>query len=236
MATSQSGGGDGKSRLVVPTVVETIVRELRDLITAGEFAPGQPLREEHLAERFGVSRPPLREALRILQRDGIVVGQARHGFTVIPITNKDAYEIYTLRWILEREAVKIAIPVSSPEQLQPLRDALDLMRDVADRSGTDAQAEMVKANAKFHMAVVRLAGNARMSAAYASLQMQVKLCMAMNLAVRQHQYGDPHDVVDRHASLLALIEKGDLPTILGEMERHGDRSFLDTFDSNTSDD
>src|SRR4051812_41409808 len=125
-------------RLSVPTVVETIVDELRSLIMSGDFEPGQRLLEEPLSERFGVSRPPLREALRVLQRDGIVVGQARRGFIVTPITEQDPPEVYASRWVLERGAIELACPVDDPPRLQPLRDAVELMRSVAKASGPEA--------------------------------------------------------------------------------------------------
>jgi DNA-binding GntR family transcriptional regulator len=84
---------------------------------------------------------------------------------------------------------------------------------------------MVEANATFHSAVVALAGNARMNAAYAAIQLQIRLCMAMNLAVRE-EAGNADDVVDRHVVLLDLIESGDVPAILEGMSHHGDQSFM----------
>jgi DNA-binding GntR family transcriptional regulator len=223
-----SAGAGGSERLVVPTIVEVLVNELRALVMSGEYAAGEPLREEHLAERFGVSRPPLREALRVLQRDGIVIGRARRGFSVIPITSEDAREIYAFRWVLERGAMELALPLKDGSQLQPLRQALDVMAEVAKRpEGPDTHAEMVEANAVFHAAIVDLAGNVRLREAYAALQLQIKLCMGLNLATRSRLLGNRRDTVQRHQVLYDLIEKGKLAPILEEMANHGDRSFLD---------
>lgn len=227
-----TGPGDS-DHLVVPTIVEALVGKLRNLIMSGEYAAGEPLREERLAERFGISRPPLREALRVLQRDGIVIGRPRRGFSVIPITSKDAQEIYALRWVLERGAVELAVPVTDSSELQPLQHALDKMEEIAGRpDGPDAQAAMVDANAVFHAAIVDLAGSVRLSEAYAALQLQIKLCMGLNLAARSKLLGDPRDTVRRHQVLYDLIEKGELAPLLEEMANHGDRSFLDQLAQN----
>ncbi len=214
-------------KVVVPSVVEAVVHGLRQLIMSGEVKPGDRLIEERLTERFGVSRPPLREALRILQRDGMVTSKPRRGFVVMPITADDVREIYSLRFALERLAIELGVPVRDPARLQPMRDALEQMRRAAKKNDQD---EILAANGRFHHALIMLPRHTRLARAYETLRMQLQFCMAYNLAFRQRLYGDPDDVVRRHEVLLERIEDGDVDAVVHELAHHGDRSFLDSLD------
>jgi len=217
----------GADRLSVPSLVEEVVQRLRKLIASGELLPGERLIEERLGERFGVSRPPLREALRYLQRDGIVESRNRRGFIVTPITAQDVREIYTLRFTLERMAVEQGVPVEDPALLQRLRDAVERIRVAVDHGEQD---DVVFANAGFHTALIGLARHGRLTRVWESLQTQMQICMAFNLELRQRSEHNPTESVSRHQRLLQLIEEGDQQAVLAELARHGDRSFLDHLD------
>jgi DNA-binding GntR family transcriptional regulator len=208
----------------LPSIVDLVVRELRGLIVSGEVRPGDRLVEERLTERFGVSRPPVREALRILEREGLVQRLPRRGAIVTPLDANDVREIYSLRWALERLAIELALPVEDEERLEALREAVAAMRDTSDRE------TLLEANWRFHLALVSLPGHKRLLAAYEALLAQLRLCMAMNLRFREQVTGDPADSVRRHERLLELIAAGDLAPVLREIERHGDRSFMERLD------
>jgi DNA-binding GntR family transcriptional regulator len=214
-------------RLSVPTIVEAVVKQLRKLILSGDLKPGERLIEERLCERFGVSRPPLREALRFLQRDGIVQSRQRRGFIVAPITADDVREIYSLRFMLERMAVELGVPVQDPAALVPLQEAVQRIRVAVE---TGEQDQVVAANGAFHTALIALPSHSRLTRVWESLQMQMQMCMAFNLTLRQRAQHDPAESVGRHEILLELIEGGDPEAVLHELARHGDRSFLDHLD------
>jgi DNA-binding GntR family transcriptional regulator len=215
------------TKVEVPTMVEAIVLRLRALIVSGDVRPGDRLVEERLTEMLGVSRPPLREALRILQRDGLVKSLPRRGFIVVPIAAQDVREIYSLRFALERLAVELGVPVEDPARLRPMRDALADMQAAVDAEDDDA---VLAANSRFHHALVDLPGHKRLTAAYEGLRLQLELCMAYNLKFREQLFGDRHDVHPRHARLLESIERGDREAVLYEITHHGNRSFLDNLD------
>src|SRR5712691_11360611 len=103
--------GTGPGGIVAPSVVDIVVEELHTLILSGSLRPGERLVEERLTERFGISRPPLREALRVLQQEGLVQRLPRRGAIVTPLDADDVREIYSLRWALERLAIELALPV-----------------------------------------------------------------------------------------------------------------------------
>jgi DNA-binding GntR family transcriptional regulator len=209
-----------------PSIVDALVEELRKLILSGAVKPGERLIEERLTERFSVSRPPLREALRILQQDGLVQRFPRRGVVVTPLDANDVREIYSLRWTLERFALELALPLDDPAQLDPMRDALAAMGEAGD----DPDA-LLEANMRFHLELCALPGHTRLLHTYTSLMRQLRLCMAMNLRFRHELTGDPDDAVRRHRRLLELIEAGDLAAVSAEIEAHGDRTFMQRLES-----
>ena len=217
----------GTTRISQPSVVDLVARELRALILGGELRPGERLIEERLTERFGVSRPPLREALRLLEQEGIVQRQPRRGSIVTPLDADDVREIYSLRWALERLALDLVVPIADPGRLDGLRDALDAMREAAAAGEREA---LLDANWRFHLELCSLPGHRRLLVAYASLMQQLRVCMAINLRFREALTGDPADSVRRHERLLALIEAGDRVALDRELAAHGDRAFMTHLD------
>lgn len=217
----------GISLVSVPTVVDAAVVELRKLIMSGQLRPGERLVEERLTERLGVSRPPLREALRLLQRDGLVQSSPRRGFIVIPMTADEVREIYTLRMALERLAVELAVPLSDVAAAKPLQAAMEEMRAAVDARDDD---RILDANSVFHRALVGLARHSRLERTYDALRMQMSLCMAYNLKLRQRLYENFDDAVERHESLLQKVLDGDRDAALRELQHHGADSFLSHLD------
>ena len=211
--------------IVAPSVVDVVAEELRTLILSGSLKPGERLVEERLTERFGVSRPPLREALRLLEQEGLVERRPRRGTIVTPLDADDVREIYSLRWALERLAIELALPVENPAALDPLRAAIAEMRNA-----TGDREALLEANLAFHLALCSLPGHQRLLRAYESLIQQLRLCMAMNLRLREQLFGDPEDSVRRHQRLLDLIEAGDVAAVHREIEAHGDRAFMALLD------
>jgi DNA-binding GntR family transcriptional regulator len=198
------------------------VQQLLALIVSGAVKPGDRLREERLTAQFGVSRPPLREALRVLERDGVIKRLPRRGVIVTPLGADDIREIYSLRWALEKLALELAMPVRDPSGLDPLRAALEQIRRAADMA--DLQA-LVDANLAFHLAVCSLPGHSRLLSTYRTLTHQLRIYMAANLRFRQ-SLADPQDSVRRHERLVAVISSGDLDAVMREIREHGDRAFL----------
>lgn len=225
-STTRYSAAASDDLLQVPTLAEALVKGIRTLILSGEFRPGDRLIEERLAQRFGVSRPPLREAMRVLAQGGIVTSTPRRGFFVTPIAARDIQEIYELRFALERTAAELSVAIDS-SRLQPIRDALDVMRGEAAQGDPDV---MLEANASFHGALVSLPGNSRLIAAYSAIREQLQLCMGINLKFREQFYNDPQDVVRRHEHLLTVLEAGKRGPLVRAIANHGDRSFLTRLD------
>ena len=211
-------------RIEQQSLVQLAAEAIREMILSGELRPGDHLVEERLTETLGISRPPLREAFRLLQREGLVVGIPRRGNVVSPLTSQDVNEIFTLRAALERLAMELAVPVRQLDRMMRCRSALEAMADSARR---EDRAGLVKTAFEFHLALVALAGNRRLEEMYHSLWLQMALCMAANTRFRESRNESLTDNVARHRLLLEIVESGELKDVLVAFEAHGDRAFFE---------
>ncbi|WBB57125.1 GntR family transcriptional regulator [Verrucosispora sp. WMMD573] len=204
------------------SLVELAVSRLTQEILSGRSDPGERLVEEQLTRRLGISRAPLREALRLLAQRGLVEHVPRRGVRVATLSDRDVRELYELRDVLERFAVRSAIPVQRESDLAGLRAALDQMREATRTGDRLAVAESHRA---FHVALVALAGNRQLSAVYDSILVKLQLYMAINLR-REAEVAQPHDGVHRHERLCEAVAAGDPELVLAVLSEHGARSYL----------
>lgn len=212
----------GAGRLQAPSLVMMAADAIRKKILAGELRPGDRLIEERLTEELDISRPPLREALRLLENEGLTDRLPRRGTFVRTLTDQDVHDILTVRSALERLAFETGIPVSDPQRLEPARSALAEMERCAREAD---RGSLVQAGYAFHSALIRIAGNALLESIYASVQQQILLCMARNLITRERFYEGLDEHVARHRHLFDLVEHGDPAAALAELAVHGERSF-----------
>jgi DNA-binding GntR family transcriptional regulator len=110
------------------TVHSQLTDALRRAIFRGEFPPGHRLRQVELAERFGVSPVPIREALRALEQEGVVASIPRRGWIVTKLSAEDIEEIYELREFLEQKALRDALPNLTEEHLVELRRLTEVIK------------------------------------------------------------------------------------------------------------
>ena len=209
-------------RVEAPSLVQLGAAALRKMILSGDLGPGARLVEERLTEQLGISRAPLREALRLLEQEGLVVSRPRHGSSVAELDEDDVLEILTLRRVLERTAVEVGVPVQDETRLERCRAALAQMESSARAHD---RAALVGHGYAFHASIVALAGQRRLSALYDSLQQQLLLCMSRNLYARERYHEDLDEHARRHRQLLELIEAGDPAPVLAALDAHGERSF-----------
>ena len=214
---------DGGHRIVAPPSLSRLaVDAVRAMILAGELRPGDRVVENQLTHQLGVSRPPLREALRVLEQEGLLVQQPRRGVIVTPITLHDVYEIFTLRDHLERMAVELGIPVRFAEGLDRCRAAL---RDLEAAAGAGDAAAVTERAFGFHLAFVGLAQHRRLEESYRSLSLQMRLCMGMNQRARIGREG-LRGVAARHRAILDAIELGDQAEVARILADHGQHTFI----------
>lgn len=144
--------------------------ELERMILDGELRSGDRLDERDLADRFGVSKGPVREAARFLQHDGLVDAVVHEGIYVRSLSLEDALDLYDLRAMLAGHiCARLAARVREDQKAE-LRDYIDRM----DAARDDAEA-YVALNFEFHSRIAQLSGAERAAALYASLGKEVRL-------------------------------------------------------------
>ncbi len=133
------------------------IRELiRNAIMKGLLKPGERIVESQIAKQMGVSQAPVREALRELEQEGLVITYPHRGASVREITKKDIYEIYSLRAVLERFAVELQVPEYRDEDFHQLETFIRNMITTAQKGDTEA---FVEADFNFHAYICRCAGH-----------------------------------------------------------------------------
>lgn len=142
------------------TTQQYVLDELRRAIIRRELRPGEPIRQDALAERLGVSRVPLREALNILQGEGQVLYLPHRGYQVVELSMDDLVEVYHLRRILETEAIRLGLPTMDDEDLAALETH---MADVEAAGSRGDVIGMSMANRHLHFLIFDSAGMPRLS-------------------------------------------------------------------------
>lgn len=118
-------GGEQMAQLNYKTLRQEVADEIRRKILKGEFKAGERIKEHEMAQLLGVSRGPVREALRQLEQEGLVRYERNVGCSVAPMNEKDIYEIGLLRAALEILAVKLCKGKMEPQALQRMRDSVE---------------------------------------------------------------------------------------------------------------
>ncbi|GAA2590286.1 GntR family transcriptional regulator [Dactylosporangium fulvum] len=205
--------------LASASLVELAVSRLSREILGGGADPGERLVEEQLTRRFGISRAPLREALRLLAQQGLVEHVPRRGARVATLSAVDIQELYAVRDVLERHAVTTTPPDAD---LGGITAAMKAMQE-ADARGD--RYDMATAHRELHVAVVALAGNRQLTSVYESVLVKIQLYMALNLR-REAEVAPEHDGVHRHERLFEAVSSRDPAAVLAALDDHGARSYL----------
>lgn len=201
-------------RFVKPqTAQEAVLQELRRRIVAGDFPPGTQILQDSLAEEFGVSRVPVREALRTLEGEGQVSYEPHRGYFVVELNLDELVEIYRLRDILEPEAVTKAFPHQTQEDLDRMQEAMDQMVQAIEIGDN---ASMITGNRRFHFAMFAGCGMPRL------LRMLDHLWNASDIyrAVYFYDFEKKNLMHNEHLEIFEALKAGDLPRLLELLQTH----------------
>jgi DNA-binding GntR family transcriptional regulator len=148
---------------------------LREAVWEGVLKPGDRLNEQRLSEQLGVSRPPLREAIRVLEQEGLVESVARKGSFVRTFTGPDILEIYAVRCALEAMAAELAVENASADELDELESWIDRL----ETQGISRLAGSITQDLRFHRALVKLSHNGRLIQMWEQLAGQLRLALTL---------------------------------------------------------
>ncbi len=179
---------------------DDIYASLREEILSCALPPGSDLREQNLAERFSVSKSPVREALLRLEREHLVTVAPRRGYRVSPISLGDARDIFRFRLAMEPACAAEAAVFAADAHL----DALEAFREFD--GGRDPQA-FISYNRRFHCAVARCSANARMAATTCDLIEQMD--RLVRVSINMVQARDPSELVAEHNGIIDAMQARD---------------------------
>ncbi|MCM3014316.1 GntR family transcriptional regulator [Bacillus subtilis] len=152
--------------------------QLKKMIFNGTFKPGERINETQLAKSFGVSRSPIREAMRLLEKDGLLKADDRNGFSITSLTAKDVDEIYKIRIPLEQLAVELVIDEADEEELTILEKQLE-ETEKAIHNGTE-DTEIIRLNQKFHELLVDFSHNRHLKNLLEHVNDLIHFCRILN--------------------------------------------------------
>lgn len=186
-------------------LVDEVAEVLRERIYAGAYEPGAALRQEQLAADLRISRTPLREALRVLEREGLLTSEPGRGVRVVSVSPETLFDAYVVREVLDGLAARLAAERAGAEDVAQLRTLLARQREALDGPhGFDA-GSYTQANIAFHAAIVDLAGNDFIAGQLPLLPLTAQVFAPKKLVEEDRARG----AVAEHELILAAIESGD---------------------------
>ena len=194
-----------------PSLVDSAYEAVRSAILVGDLEPGSRLSEAVVAREMGISRAPVREALRLLERSGLVNQQHNKGYRVSEFTEDDFFELATLRFALESLALRLAL--ESDDLVPRLESVLDEIRD-AEKTGDSVRAVVL--DRQFHETILIASGHARLREVWNGLRDQVELAVANTNRAFPTLEGLSH----AHVALLDAIRERDVERMMKELETH----------------
>lgn len=201
MPTSADETWAALAPIVQESTPQVIAGRLREAIASGAFAPGQQLREATLAQRLGVSRGPLREAMQRLTQEGLLISYRNRGVFVMPLDRAVVSDVFLARQALERAAVEHLIATGRSDAAQPLLELAQRMGECADPSGP----EVTALDMRFHEVLVDIAASPRLQQMHRTLLTQLR----MSLVGMQDTYSSSHERAEEHREVAAAIVAGD---------------------------
>lgn len=192
---------------------DIVSRALRQAILRGDLKPGDRLREARIAEQMGVSRAPVREAIRDLESEGIVVSHTHRGAFVTELTASDLWEIYTLRAALESMAVEILTRKAPPDVLSTLRQSIDEMTEAVAEGDIDRWVDL---DIAFHETLCRASHHARLYDIWSSMVSQIRMCVDL----AHVHYLPVEDLIGLHIELVEQIANKEVKAAGQTVARH----------------
>jgi DNA-binding GntR family transcriptional regulator len=179
---------------------EVVLEALREAIISGVFEPGERLMEIQLAEEMGVSRTPVREAIRKLELEGFVVMIPRKGAYVAGVSHKDVKDVFEIRAALEGLAAGLAAENITAEEIEQLEKVLDFEKE------PDSLEEMVQDDTDFHALLYKISNNERLTGILGNLREQIQRFRTTSLAVP----GRVKYALQEHRAIFEAVAKHDV--------------------------
>lgn len=190
------------TRIAPTALYQEVAERLRQRIFAHELTPGTWIDEQKLAEQYGISRTPLREALKVLASEGLVELKPRRGCYVTEISARDLDDIFPLIAMLEGRCASEAVHRAAPTDIEALRTLHEILERSAREGKIDA---FFEANQEFHRRIQELAGNRWMLSVIQDLRKVLKLSRLHSLSLE----GRLQQSLAEHRRIMAAMTAGE---------------------------
>ena len=210
MGNNNSDKGENWDRGEIKSLVTIVLDNTRKRILTGEFRPGQKINESEIAVNLGISRSPVREAFRILERDGLITTLPRKGSYITDISLKDLEELFEIRKILECYALDCIKKRAkkSPEKIQPMIEELD--KNLLKKH------DPFSVISGFHYSLVELSNNSRLIELYKILSVSLRRYWLI-----YHSKNEQKDIsLEHHQGIIYSLKKGDYPGTKTLLKKH----------------
>ncbi len=194
---------------------EEVAELLRQRIFSRELEPGSWIDELKIAEAYGISRTPLREALKVLAAEGLVTMKVRRGAYVTEVSESDLADVYHLLSLLESDAAGVVAKNASAAEIGDLQ-ALHQELEAAAKPGAPDRARFFEVNERFHMRLLEIANNRWRDQMVADLRKVMKLNRHNSLL----KSGRIEDSLNEHRALMAAIAARDPALTIERMQEH----------------
>jgi DNA-binding GntR family transcriptional regulator len=184
------------------TLHSQLVGTLRDMIVEVRLAPGERIDEKALCEAFGVSRTPLREALKVLASEGLVELPPNRSARTTSISQEGVEDLFEVISWLDFNGAKAAAEKATEKDIQYLRS---IHRQLLHHHDAGERTEYYRLNREFHIGIIDLAGNSVLSAVYAGLMAQAQ--RMRYVAIQSQAHWDRG--IEEHEQILAALAEGD---------------------------
>jgi DNA-binding GntR family transcriptional regulator len=201
------------NRIAPTALYQEVAERLRQRIFAHELTPGMWIDEQKLAEQYGISRTPLREALKVLASEGLVELKPRRGCYVTEISRRDLDDIFPLMAMLEGRCAFEAVKRAKTADLAALKAIHEKLESASRDGRIDA---FFEANQEFHKKIQELSGNRWLLSVIQDLRKVLKLSRLHSLSLE----GRLQQSLDEHRAILASMLSGDAAKAEQEMHDH----------------
>ncbi len=196
-------------------VAEKAYQEIREHIQSGAFRPGHRLVERTLCAELGMSRTPVREALRMLTAEGLVLSRPRRGMVVARLSTEELEEIFEVGVVLESYIASVATRKNGGKPLPELRKIMNNMERLLNQQPPDVQ-QYIAFDREFHQTIMKLAANPR-------LEHMLRTAMdtrALNLVFAHYSTAALQRSLNQHETIVRAIESGDTEWAASAMRTH----------------
>ena len=196
---------------------EAVCETLRDAIRKGILEPGERLMEVQLADELGISRTPVREAIRKLEQEGYVIMMPRRGTYVSDISTGDVKEIFEIRSALESLAAGLAARRIEPDELETLQNLLIEIEGYIAKNDIE---KIVETDIKFHGLLYKVSRNERLANIINNLKEQLARFRTLSMSYP----GRLQETLEEHSEMVEAIANGDVSAARDAAEHHMERA------------